>query len=144
MFIKQLSVFIENREGRLQDVLNILSGAGLNIVGLSLADTSDYGILRLILSDPEVGKKALSDNGFSARITNVLGIKVDHHVGGLSAVLNRFLDEKINIEYMYSLQISGDEASAVIKTSDIDQVQNAMEKGGISFISQEDISKLSI
>lgn len=139
MFIKQLSVFIENREGRLQEVLNTLSEAGLNIVGLSLADTADYGVLRLILSDPDEGKKVLSDNGFSARITNVLAVRMPHHSGGLAEVLNKFLDEHINIEYMYSLQTDSEKATVVFKTSDIDKVQAAMENAGMEFITQSDL-----
>lgn len=139
MFIKQLSVFIENREGRLQEVLNTLSEAGLNIVGLSLADTADYGVLRLILSNPDEGKKVLSENGFSARVTNVLAIRMPHHAGGLSEVLNKFLDEHINIEYMYSLQTDSEKATVVFKTSDIDKVQASMENAGMEFITQDDI-----
>ena len=74
MFIKQLSVFIENREGRLEKVLKTLKDNNINIISLSLADTSDYGVLRMITSNPEDGKKVLKDNGFSAMLTDVLAV----------------------------------------------------------------------
>ena len=72
MYLKQLSVFIENREGRLEEVLDVLKKNNINIVSLSLADTSDYGLLRLLVTEPEAGRKALSENGFSAMLTDVL------------------------------------------------------------------------
>ena len=72
MYLKQLSVFIENREGRLEEVLDVLKKNNINIVSLSLADTSDYGLLRLLVTEPEAGRKALNENGFSAMLTDVL------------------------------------------------------------------------
>ena len=87
MYIKQLSVFIENREGRLEEVLDVLKKRDVNIVSLSLADTSDYGLLRLLVTKPEEGKAALLENGFSAMLTDVLGIKLRHRVGQLQELL---------------------------------------------------------
>ena len=87
MFIKQLSVFIENREGRLEKVLKTLKDNNINIISLSLADTSDYGVLRMITSNPEDGKKVLKDNGFSAMLTDVLAVKVEHKAGELQEVI---------------------------------------------------------
>ena len=88
MFIKQLSVFIENREGRLEQVLTTLKQNNINIVSLSLADTSDYGLLRLIVANPEQAAQALKEDGFSAMLTDVVAIKLEHHVGQLQKLLD--------------------------------------------------------
>ena len=81
MFIKQLSVFIENREGRLGEVLTTLKDNNINIISLSLADTSDYGMLRMVTSSPDEAKKVLKESGFSAKLTDVLAVKLEHKVG---------------------------------------------------------------
>ena len=88
MFIKQLSVFIENKEGRLQDVLDVLKQEQVSIISLSLADTSEYGLLRLITSDPKAGQTALKKNGFSAMLTDVLAVNLTHQLGKLQEVLS--------------------------------------------------------
>ena len=80
MFIKQLSVFIENREGRLGEVLTALKDSNINIVSLSLADTSDYGMLRMVTCNPEEAKKVLKEKGFSAKLTDVIAVKLEHKV----------------------------------------------------------------
>ena len=87
MFIKQLSIFVENKAGRLQDMLTILKDNDINLASLSLADTSDYGVLRLLVSDPEKGKEVLRAAGVSCRTTEVLAIKMSHKVGQLQEVL---------------------------------------------------------
>ena len=84
--MKQLSVFIENREGRLEDVLNLLKEENINIISLSLADTSDYGMLRLIVSDPQKGCEALKENGFSATLNDVVAVTLPHKVGALQEI----------------------------------------------------------
>lgn len=83
MFVKQLSVFIENRAGRLDEVLDVLKNENINIISLSLADTSDYGMLRLIVSDPQKGQTALKEKGISAKLTDILVVKLPHQVGRL-------------------------------------------------------------
>ena len=98
MFIKQLSVFIENREGRLEDVLEALKEKNVNIISLSLADTSEYGMLRLIVSDAQAGLEVLKSNGFSAMLTEVLALKLSHKVGFLQELLTVICKAGINIE----------------------------------------------
>ena len=88
MFIKQLSVFIENREGRLEEVLKTLKEKDVNIVSLSLADSSDYGMLRMVVANPEGALSALKESGFSAMLTDVLAVKLDHKAGQLQEVLD--------------------------------------------------------
>lgn len=140
MFIKQLSVFIENREGRLEEVLDVLKQNNVNIVSLSLADTSDYGLLRLLVTNPEVGKKALSENGFSAMLTDVLGVKLCHRVGYLQELLEVICQNNINIEYMYALSTGTDDASIVIKTSDLAKAAEVLKKTEVELVTQEEIA----
>lgn len=121
MFAKQLSVFIENREGRMQEVLKKLKDSNINIVSLSLADTSDYGLLRLIVDEPENAKKSLSESGFTAMLNEVLVVKIAHKAGKLQEILAVLCNCDINIEYMYALSTASDDASIVIKASDMEK-----------------------
>lgn len=131
--MKQLSVFLENRAGRLSDVLRILAKNDINILSLSLADTSEYGMLRLLVSEPEKGKEALKDAGLSATITNILAVKMPHRVGALEKVLTRLCEEDINIEYMYALCTGTEEAAMAVKTSDLQKARDLMERAGVEF-----------
>ena len=143
MQAKQLSVFIENREGRLDKVLAVIKRAGVNILSLSLADTSEYGLLRLIVSDPAAADKALKASGFSSMLTGVLVVRLDNKVGSLQDFLCILAKENINLEYMYGLTIeNGGKASLVIKASDLDKAAAILTKAGAELLSNEDIAKL--
>ena len=142
MVAKQLSVFIENRQGRLGEVLVVLKTNGVNILSLSLADTTEYGLLRLIVNNPELGKAKLSEDGFSTMLTDVIVLKITHQAGSLQGLLKILSDEDINVEYMYGLSIDGDEASVVLKTSDISKAENVFEKQGVKTLSTTDIAEL--
>lgn len=142
MLIKQLSVFIENREGRLAKVLETLKKSDINIISLSLADTADYGLLRLIVSNPELGKDTLRKNGFSAMLTDVMAIKLPHRVGQLQELLGIICKASINVEYMYALSTGKDDASIVLKTSDVDKAVDLLEKAGVEIIHSSDIAQL--
>ena len=142
MLAKQLSVFIENRQGRLGEVLNVLKNNGVNILSLSLADTTEYGLLRLIVNDPELGKVKLSEEGFSTMLTDILIIDIPHKSGSLQELLTVLSSGDINIEYMYGLSIDGENASVVLKASNIDKAQEVLKNQGVKFLSSEDISKL--
>ena len=139
MFLNQLSVFIENREGRLDQVLGTLKNNNINIISLSLADTSDYGMLRMIVSNPEEGKKCLKAAGFTAMLTPVLGMKLGHQVGTLQAALSAIGGAGQNIEYMYALATSGDDAIIVIKTTDLEKSAAALEKAGVALAKEAEI-----
>ena len=115
--IQQLSVFLENREGRLDTVLKILAENDVNIVALSLADTSDYGMLRMIVSDPHKGKAALKDAGITAMLTDVVALRVPHATGSLSKAMHQIVEGEINEEYM-SAFANGAYAAAVLKSDD--------------------------
>ena len=131
MYTKQLSVFLENREGRLEEVLEALKEKSINIMSLSLADTSDYGMLRMIVSDPEAGKEALKQRDMSAMLTDVLRVKLPHRAGCLQELLEKICDAGINIEYMYTVSAAGDDAQLIIKTSEAEKAEQILEKAGV-------------
>ena len=139
MYLNQLSVFIENRECRLDEVLEALKEENINIVSLSLADSSDYGLLRMIVSDADKAKTALKDKGFTAMLTPVLGVKLSHQVGQLQVLLAEICKAGINIDYMYALATGSDDASIVIKTSDLDEAAKVLSKTGVEFIKADEI-----
>ena len=134
MFINQVSVFIENRTGRLDVVLEALKEANINIISLSLADSSEYGLLRMIVSEPERAKEVLKAKDFSAMLTPVLGVKLSHKVGQLQVLLAEICKAGINIEYMYALATGNDDASIVIKTADLKEAASVLEKTGVELI----------
>ncbi len=127
--IQQLSVFLENREGRLDTVLKILAENDVNIVALSLADTSDYGMLRMIVSDPHKGKAALKDAGITAMLTDIVALRVPHATGSLSKAMHQIVEGDVNIEYMYAFA-NGADASAVLKTDDPARVVDILRGSG--------------
>ena len=143
MTAKQLSVFIENRQGRLGEVLHVLKENGVNILSMSLADTTEYGILRLIVNDPEAGRDVLIDNGFSGIITEVLIIKVPHVAGALQSTLELISGKNVNIEYMYALSIDASEAYVVLKASDSAKINEILEKNGATTVGCEELSRMS-
>ncbi len=135
MVAKQITVFIENRKGRLGDVLDVLKKGGVNILSLSLADTAEYGLLRVISDKPQQGKDALTKAGFSSMLSDVFIVKVPHVLGALQNILKVIADEEVNVEYMYGLTLSGDEASIVVKTSDLAKAEEVFAKHGIETLS---------
>lgn len=139
MTAKQLSVFIENRQGRLGDVLHVLKENNVNILSISLADTAEYGLLRLIVNDPEAGRDILLAAGFSSMIADVLIIKVPHVAGGLQSVLELIADKNVNIEYMYGLSIEGEDASIVVKTNELSAACDALKSAGIETLTFEEL-----
>lgn len=139
MFVNQLSVFIENREGRLDNVLATLKRNDINIVSLSLADSSDYGLLRMIVSDPQMGRNVLKEAGFTAMLTEVLAVKLAHKVGQLEVLLSEICKAGINIDYMYALATGSDDASIVIKTGDLNKAADILSKAGVELITAEEL-----
>ncbi len=129
MTIKQLSVFLENREGRLDEVLKTLGANGVNIVALSLADTADYGMLRMIVSDPEKGKAVLKEAGITSMLAEVVALRVPHATGSLSKAMHELMSQGVNIEYMYAFA-NGADASAILKTDDAQKVVSVLKESG--------------
>lgn len=138
MIVNQLSVFLENKLGRLHEVLDILAENEVNIVALSLADSSDYGMLRMMVSDPEKGRDKLKENDFAAKLTEVICIGVDHAVGSLSSAMGILADEKVDVEYMYAFA-NGDQAAAVMKCSDPQKAIDVLQKGGFQVYQEKDV-----
>ena len=142
MFAKQLTVFIENRTGRLSEVLNVLKQNDVNILSLSLADTTEFGLLRLIVDNASLGKEKLTENGFSSLLSDVSIIKIPHKVGSLQGLLKVIDDNGINIEYMYGLSIESDEAYVVLKASDVKKVDEILAANSIETLSCDDLAKI--
>ena len=139
MVAKQISVFIENRQGRLGEVLEVLKKNKVNILSLSLADTTEYGLLRLIVDNPELGKDKLIEDGFSTMLTDVLVIKIAHKAGSLQEFLTLISNNDVNVEYMYGLSTDGDEASVVLKTSDLEKASKILSENGIETLTNENL-----
>ena len=135
MIAKQTTVFIENRKGRLKEVLNVLTASGVNILSLSLADTTEYGLLRVISDNPAKAKQALTDGGFSCLLTDVFILQIPHVPGALQNILQVIAGEEINVEYMYGLSVAGEEACIVVKTSDLEKAESVFSAHGIQTLS---------
>ena len=142
MFAKQLTVFIENRSGRLSEVLGVLKDNDVNILSLSLADTTEFGLLRLIVDNAARGKEKLSENGFSSLLSDVSIITVPHKVGSLQMLLKIIDEGGVNIEYMYGLSIESEEAYVVLKASNTDKIDKILTDNGIRTLSTEELANL--
>ena len=142
MTAKQLSVFIENREGRLGEVLHVLKENDINILSISLADTTEYGLLRLIVNKPEQGRDVLLAAGFSSMTTDVVIIKVPHAPGALQRILELIAEKNVNIEYMYGLSVEADDASIVMKTNELDIACEVLKNISVETMSSEEMRSL--
>lgn len=142
MFAKQLSVFIENRQGRLGEVLSVLGQNNVNILSMSLADTTEYGLLRLIVNNPEMGKEKLTEAGFSSLLSDVLVIQIPHKAGSLQSLLKCIEEGGVNIEYMYGLSIDGAEAYVVMKASDVTKMEKVLSENGVKTLTNETIKNM--
>ena len=139
MVAKQLTVFIENRTGRLSEVLSVLKHSNVSILSMSLADSTEYGLLRLIVDAPEKGKDTLNENGFSSLVSEVSIVKIPHKAGSLYEILDIIDDKDLGIEYMYGLSIGGEDAYVVLKASDITALDSILKENGVDTVSHEDL-----
>ena len=140
MFIKQLSVFVENSQGRLQQIIDVLGENHINIRALSLADTAEFGILRLIVDEDEKASALLKEKGVISQVTQVIAVSIDDCAGGLATVTRAITDAGIGIEYTYAfLGRSEGKALLVIKTSDEECAESILRGKGISMVSEEDL-----
>ena len=142
MFAKQLSVFIENRAGRLSEVLSVLKEENVNILSLSLADTTEFGLLRLIVDNSELGKQKLTEKGFSCLLSDVLIIEIPHKAGSLQSFLKRVEESGANIEYMYGLSIESKDAYIVLKSRDSEKIEEAITCLGVKTLSCEELKNI--
>ena len=143
MKIKQLSVFIENRQGRLAEVMNTLSDNGIDISALSLADTADYGVLRMIVSDPEKGREALSSSGVTVKITDMVAAVMDDVPGGAARVVTLLAEGGIAVEYMYACigRVNG-KALMVMRVEDIEKTEDILKANGLADARPEDVYRI--
>lgn len=143
MKVEQISVFLENKSGRLADVSDVLAKGGINIRALSLADTADFGILRLIVNNTEGAKEVLKKNGFTVGKTEVVAIEVPDRPGGLAGILNALKGEEVNVEYMYAfVQKSGENAIIIFRFDDIERAIATLQKAKIRILKGEDVYSL--
>ena len=140
MKVRQLSIFLENRSGRLAEVTEILGAAAINIRALSLADTSDFGILRVIVDDPDKALRILEENGFTVAGTDVLAVEVEDKPGGLARVLKVLNAREINVEYMYAfMEKLTDHALLIFRIEDIEGAIEICRKHGIKILSEKEV-----
>ncbi len=140
MFIKQLSVFVENKPGRLNSIVECLGEAGVNLRALSIADTTDFGILRAIVDDNDKAIAALSKIGVISKTTEVVAVFIDDEAGGLASVIRTVSDAGISIEYMYAfLGRTHGKALMVLKADDEDALEAVLTAHGVQLVSESDI-----
>ena len=141
MKVEQISIFIENKSGRLAEVTGILGKTGINIRALSLADTSDFGILRLIVDDSKKALKVLREQRFTVSITDVIGIEVPDSPGGLTTILQILDQNNVNVEYMYAFaERSGKNAIIIFRFDNIDEAISALSNHGVKILPSERIT----
>jgi len=140
MNVTQLSVFMENKPGHLQNVLKTLSDQSINIITLTIAETSDFGVLRMIVNDPEKAKKVLHDARITCSTTEVLAVELDDKPGSLFKAIDTFSKNNLNIEYMYAFtEKRGDRAVMIFRFDDIEAAKKAMAQEGYQIVKNIDI-----
>ncbi len=143
MKIKQISIFLENRKGRLSDVCSLLGQKDINIRALNVAETESFGILRIVVNKPEIAAEVLKEAGIIARITDVIAVEVEDTPGGLANILKVLADEDVNIEYMYGfVEKSSDKALMVFRFDDVDKAAEILKKHNIKIVGAQGVSKL--
>lgn len=140
--IQQITAFIENRPGRLTDILKVLAAHQIDLNGISIADSSDFGLFRMILSDPEKGQKLLQESGFIVKSTEVLAIDVHDTPGGLLSALESLSQLHINVQYMYAFgtKLSA-HAMIILKTDENQRACDALTRAGVEVLSPEEVEK---
>ena len=143
MHVEQISVFLENKSGRLSEVTAILSESEVNIRALALADTSDFGVLRLIVDDTEKARQALKKNGFTVGKTHVVAVAVNDRPGGLHDILTMLHDANLNVEYMYAfVRSSGDNAIMIFRIEREQEAIRLLQSKGVNVIDGQQLYTL--
>ena len=140
MKLEQTSVFLENKKGRLWKALSILRDAEINIRALSIADTSEFGILRMIVPEPDKAREVLEENNFVVKTNDVIGVEIPDTPGGLDGILEILTKADINVEYLYAfVEKKMDQAIVVLRTEDIEGGIKALKDGGATLLSSEEV-----
>ena len=143
MAIKQLTVFVENKQGSVVSITDTLSKKNINLRALSIAETQDFGILRLIVNDEATAEKILKEEGYLIKITDVVGVKIGDDPGKLSEALKVLDDNKINMEYLYAFMARTEKhAYVVIRVEDNGAAETALTEAGFKIVTEADIDKL--
>ncbi len=142
MTIKQISVFLENKAGRLDEVLGTLAENDVNIVAMSLADTAEYGMLRMVVSEPDKGVLVLKESGLMAQLVDVVAFHVPHATGSLYKAMKAVVEAGVNMEYMYAFG-NNEEASAILKTKMPEEAIKALEASGVGIWNPEEAYALN-
>jgi hypothetical protein len=143
MKVNQISIFLENKPGGLELVTRVLKDADINIRALSLADTSDFGILRLIVNDTDTAEKALQDNGFTVRRTSVVAIEIPDRPGGLHSIMEAISGKGVNVEYTYAfVERSGENAIIIFRFDKTDEAINVLVEKGFTVLPGEKLYQL--
>ncbi|WP_296888306.1 acetolactate synthase [uncultured Methanobrevibacter sp.] len=143
MKIKQLSIFLQNRMGSLSKPLEVLTVADVNIRAMCMADTSEFGILRLVVDDPDKGKEALEQNNFLVKITEIIGAEMHDAPGGLTSVLNIIRDNNIDLEYLYAFTHEKEgKAILLLHADDIDALIDVLNKNNIPIVPSNEVYSL--
>ena len=143
MAIKQLTVFIQNKKGTVVSVTEILAKNNINLRALSIAETQDFGILRLIVNDEEAAEKVLKENGYLIKVIDVVGVKIGDAPGKLTAALDVLDKANINVEYLYAFMARTEKhAYVVLRVEDNEEAESILTSAGFKMISEADINKL--
>ena len=143
MMLEQISIFLENRSGRLAEITGILAQAGVNIRALSLADTADFGILRLVVNSPETAMQVLKENGFTVAKTEMVALELPDRPGGLAGILRILQAAGINVEYMYAfVQKMEDNAIVIFRFDDPEKATQALVAAGVRVLTGEEVYAL--
>ena len=143
MAIKQLTVFVQNKKGKVASVTDILSKNNVNLRALSIAETQDFGILRLIVNDEVTAERVLAENGYLIKVIDVVGVKIADEPGKLAEALGVLDRANINVEYLYAFMSRTDkDAYVVLRVEDEDIAEAALQKAGFTMISEVDVAAL--
>ncbi len=141
MLAKQLSIFLENKSGRLTEVTEVLGKSDVNLSAMSIADNSDFGILRCIVSDPNKAYRLLKEAGFTVKITDVIGMTVPNTPGSLAVILKYLSDHGVFIEYLYSFA-NGEGAHVIIRPNNLENCEKILQEKKVELIAANDLYKL--
>lgn len=132
MIIKQITVLAENRRGGLKEITDLLADGGVDMKALTIADTKEFGIVRIIADNAEKAEKLLSGSGHLCKLTDVIGVKIPHRVGGLNEVLGVLCDAGVNVEYLYAFLSEEDGARVALRVTDNEKAVKALTAAGFS------------
>ncbi len=143
MIIKQLSIFLENRSGRINEVTSLLGAENINIRALTLADSADFGVMRLIVDDLDKAINCLENNNISIGLTSVIAVEVPDHPGGLAEVMNKIGNCGLNVKYMYSIpEKKHNNAIMIMRFDNVEETAGKLEKEGLNILKQEEVLNL--